>query len=169
MRHTSAIVLYARRPHRGLVKTRLAPLLGMDGALELHRAMLLDSIGLLRRVSGETILPLVAFSEPATPPAGPDDPELAAALAGLTLLPQRGIDLGDRLQATFRSMFDRGFERVVVFGSDSPTMPPERLRQALTRLGADSEVVLHLAWGVGVLVEDHEGGSFHQRGGGLSV
>ena len=117
MPHTTTLVLYARWPRRGAVKSRLAARLGPDAALELHRAMLLDSIDLLRRVCGETVVPMVAFSEPDAPDSRADDPELAAALNGLALLPQRGEDLGSRLQETFRSLFERGFERVVIFGS----------------------------------------------------
>jgi len=142
VRHTSALALYTRRPCRGFVKTRLASLLGLDGALELHRAMLLDGLALLRRASGGTIVPVVAFGGPDGPVPGESDPELDAALSGLTLLPQRGDDLGERLQATFRSLFDRGFRLVVIFGSDSPTLPPDRLRQAFTRLQAGAEVVI---------------------------
>lgn len=142
MRHTSALTLYARRPCRGFVKTRLAPLLGVDGALELHRAMLLDGLALLRRTCGGSIAPVVALGDPGGSLTGEIDPELEAALSGLFLLPQRGDDLGERLQATFRSLFARGFRIVVIFGSDSPTLPPDRLSQAFARLEAGTDVVI---------------------------
>ena len=66
--------------------------------------------------------------------------------AGITpdeLLPQRGSDLGTRERGVFEDLFTAGVPAVVMVGSDLPTLPAGRMREAQSRLDGDpSEVVL---------------------------
>ena len=50
------------------------------------------------------------------------------------LLPQRGDDLGARERNLFEDLFAAGFTRVVLIGSDLPTLPAEHVADALARL-----------------------------------
>jgi rSAM/selenodomain-associated transferase 1 len=138
-----AFVLYAWVPRHGAVKTRMVPHLDLDEALALHVALVEDSLDLLRAAAARTGgSPFLALSEPWKPP--PDGParSLSRAIGEIALLPQRGGDLGDRLRHTCDDLFERRHRGVVVIGSDSPTLPPDRLVQALTALqqGADAVV-----------------------------
>jgi rSAM/selenodomain-associated transferase 1 len=54
---------------------------------------------------------------------------------------QKGNDLGERMKNSFVSAFSRGFQRVVLIGSDSPDLPCELLRKAFVALRTH-EVVL---------------------------
>ncbi|HYS78490.1 MAG TPA: TIGR04282 family arsenosugar biosynthesis glycosyltransferase [Candidatus Dormibacteraeota bacterium] len=139
----AALVLYARVPRPGQVKTRMIPWLGARGALGLHLALLEDSLGLLRAAARDAgAAPFVAFSEDWEPPREAELARIAGAAAGLARLPQSGGDLGERLTGTFERLAARGYRRVVVIGSDSPTLPAAILRAAFATLCLGADVVL---------------------------
>lgn len=48
--------------------------------------------------------------------------------------PQSGLELGHRLHNAFEYVFSKGAERVIVIGSDSPTLPGNYLDEAMGRL-----------------------------------
>ena len=133
----SAVVVFAKVPQPGRVKTRLLGRLTPQQAAEAHRACLEDTIRQVARVPGGQKGLRVA--------AGPDQArKLAAALrldrpwkVGV----QRGRDLGARLHEAFASFFRAGYARVVVVGSDTPWMGSERILLALRLLNA-ADVVL---------------------------
>ncbi|HEU4403132.1 MAG TPA: TIGR04282 family arsenosugar biosynthesis glycosyltransferase [Candidatus Polarisedimenticolia bacterium] len=138
-----ALVLYARAPHEGAVKTRLIPWLDPEEALELHLAMLEDSLRLLRLAAARSgAAPFLSPSEPWEMSESGPGAGLAAAAAGLTRLPQEAGDLGVRLDATLSGLLKRGHAGVAIFGSDSPTLPPERPGEALSLLAGGAEAVL---------------------------
>ncbi|NIP83492.1 MAG: DUF2064 domain-containing protein, partial [Gemmatimonadetes bacterium] len=47
---------------------------------------------------------------------------------------QEGDDLGARLARAFEEVFERGIRRVLIVGSDHPTLPADRLAEGLERL-----------------------------------
>ncbi len=63
------------------------------------------------------------------------------ALTNAHLTPQADGHLGARMRAAFDDVFARGFERVVLIGSDLPTLPPEHITLAMTAL-ARAPIVL---------------------------
>jgi uncharacterized protein len=138
----SALVLYARAPQAGAVKTRLTPWLDREEAVALHLALLEDSLGLLRCAAATTgALPCLAMSAAWEPDEKSGSVSLMRAAEGLVRIPQTGGDLGERLLNTFRELLGRGHTRIVVFGSDSPTLPPSYLEEALARL-VEIDIVL---------------------------
>ena len=138
-----ALVLYARAPHAGRVKTRMLPWLDPGEALRLHLVLLEDSLHLLKNCAvAAGAAPFVSMSEPWEPEEADGCAEIAAAARGVARLPQSGGDLGERLRATFRTLLARGFGRIVVIGSDSPTLPPAHLTTALEALGRGADAVL---------------------------
>jgi len=123
------LAVFVRAPVAGSVKTRLHPLLGSRGATELYCAFVEDTIALCNRVreAGRVRLSLWA-----------DDVRDASVRSwaerlGTTPHQQPEGDLGARLSAAF----SRGLanaERVVVIGSDSPTLPLSSIVAAFNRL-----------------------------------
>jgi len=113
--------VFGKRPDPGAVKTRLAAAMGPEFAAEAHAAMLFDVLGTW---ASERILApggrrVLVFS-PAD--AGPwFDTRVPASFA---LQPQAEGDLGRRLYEFFAGEFEDGAARVVVIGSDSPTLDP---------------------------------------------
>ncbi len=126
-----SLVIFSRFPRLGRVKTRLEPALGKRGCLELHRALLLDTVEgtrfLCRRhylyLSGSTAPERARFAEAWRLPAD------------LIIRAQTGADLGERLSEACRQVAAESKEKPVVFlGADSPTVPRKYIRQALEQL-----------------------------------
>jgi len=47
---------------------------------------------------------------------------------------QRGADLGDKIINAFRDYFKKGYSKIVLIGSDSPTIPGSYIKKAFTAL-----------------------------------
>lgn len=135
-------MLYARVPEPGAVKTRLQPHLTPDESLALHRALLEDSVRLLRLVAARAgARAILSLSEDRDPDPSPDD-GLVAACEGIERLPQRSGDLGRRLGGTLEDLRDSGSASAVIFGSDSPTVPPEWLESACEAVTAGAPITI---------------------------
>lgn len=124
-------ILFARAPEAGKVKTRLQSHLSPQQAATLYTAFLQDSVRLL--VDSDVDRPVIAASEEAGVPVLRHLLDPAADL-DLTFITQRGLDLGQRMQAALRAAFDAGAGRAVLVGTDSPSLPADTIRQALRRL-----------------------------------
>jgi uncharacterized protein len=106
-----------------MVKTRLAAVLGDNGAAALARAFLLDTWSTVTRVSGVDVV--LAATEV-------DAPEWHA-LDAPEIWPQGTGTLGDRLERVLR----RGLEThpfAIAIGADIPGLPPSRLDDACAAL-----------------------------------
>jgi rSAM/selenodomain-associated transferase 1 len=55
-------------------------------------------------------------------------------LDGFELFPQRGADLGERLNNIFRDKLASGYDAVSIVDSDSPTLPNSLIRESLQLL-----------------------------------
>ncbi|MDQ3490464.1 MAG: TIGR04282 family arsenosugar biosynthesis glycosyltransferase [Acidobacteriota bacterium] len=120
------IIVMTKVPGFADVKTRLRPLLSEGQCVELARCFLTDTITNLASIFDRRI---IAFT--------PDEGRVAIeahVAAGDICIPQRGSDLGLRLDAAIAEAFEMGFWPVIVIGTDSPTLPPEYLAQALDHL-----------------------------------
>jgi rSAM/selenodomain-associated transferase 1 len=133
----SSLVLFARTPRRGEVKTRLAALLGDERALHLYRAFLADACALAARASVLGVERLVLAVAGAF-----DDPEIGrlATAHGLHARPQPDGDLGTRMHALLTGELERA-ERVCLIGTDSPTLTADQVVAAFGPL-ADADVVI---------------------------
>ncbi|MBP1777257.1 MAG: uncharacterized protein H6Q86_3267, partial [candidate division NC10 bacterium] len=128
-----ALAVMAKRPQAGKVKTRLCPPLTPEEAAQLAHCFLLDKLEQIRRFP--SVARFVAFSPP-------DAEDFFHAQAGeaFSLLPQRGVDLGERLSDLSARLLGAGFTAVMIIGTDSPTLPDAALQEAhavLTRDRAD--------------------------------
>jgi rSAM/selenodomain-associated transferase 1 len=132
-----SLLLFARLPVAGQVKTRLVPPYTPQEALQLHRALLSDSLDLLNRsASSASAASFLYLSE-----SGVLDAELSGKLGLASLALQRGADLGERLARAFQERFAAGARQVVILGSDAPHLPAEQILRAFQSLGKDELVV----------------------------
>jgi len=122
---TKAIVLFARDPVAGKVKTRLSPFLSQDLILELYTRFLNDSVQKIYRVAGADRFIGV------TPADSSGYFSRMNTEYPLEIFIQEGKDLGAKMLNTFRARFDEGYERVVIIGSDSPSLPVAYIGTAL--------------------------------------
>jgi rSAM/selenodomain-associated transferase 1 len=125
-----ALIIFAKKPVPGTVKTRLVPPLTPENAAGLYACMLQDTLAMVATLSGVT--PFLFFQ---------DDPGAAGYFAAVSpdivALPQQGDCLGERMRLAFREIFQRGFHEVVIIGSDSPDLPADYVRDAFALLGRE--------------------------------
>ncbi|HXI03500.1 MAG TPA: TIGR04282 family arsenosugar biosynthesis glycosyltransferase [Candidatus Saccharimonadales bacterium] len=132
----SALVIFARAPRPGAVKTRLGPVFTPEEACEIHLALAGDVVERSLRAVGRIAEVVLSWSE--APAAG----SLPAGFpsADATELQGKG-DLGERMALTMQARLRGGYRRVAILGSDVPTLPDDHLRSAFELLGT-REVVL---------------------------
>jgi hypothetical protein len=119
------------------VKTRLQPEFSPAESLALHRALVEDAIDLVRGYASRAGLRAeVSLAGPLA-----DGEPIAGALHGVEVSMQQGADLGERLARAFQAGFGRRERRIVVIGSDSPTLGEDYLRQAFEALEGAEVVV----------------------------
>ncbi|MCC3152456.1 TIGR04282 family arsenosugar biosynthesis glycosyltransferase [Hymenobacter sp. BT770] len=134
---TSAVQLlvFARVPALGQVKTRLAAGVGDTEALAIYHELL----GITRAAIAEAG---VAATVWLAGTAGPEPTALEAQeWAQLTARSQQAGDLGQRMTAAFAAAFAAGAEKVAIIGTDCPGLRPEHLTEAFALL-SQHDVVL---------------------------
>ena len=119
----ATIILFAKEPVPGRVKTRLVPPLSPELAAELAAAFLVDLVQVLDE--------LPARLEIAIPPDSAVENLEKLLGPGRTWVDQGDGDLGQRLARTTAAAFERSPRPVAVVGSDHPNLPPERIAAAL--------------------------------------
>lgn len=122
---TRALVVVAKAPLEGLVKTRLCPYLSPAEAAGLYECLLNDIVAKMERHPASDFW--LAFA-----PDGED--YFRQNYPETRLLAQRGKDLGERLHHIFVDLFRMGYEEIIVADSDSPTVPPSSIEQAFEQL-----------------------------------
>jgi rSAM/selenodomain-associated transferase 1 len=124
------LIVFARRPEAGRVKTRLTPPLSPEQAAELYAAMLADvldaSAAMARRFGLDPVLAL-------TPPEA--CAELAAQCPpAFRVVAQRGPDLGARMEHAVAEAAATGASPILLRGSDSPALDADTVGAALDAL-----------------------------------
>ena len=133
---STCAVLFAKKPVPGTVKTRLQSHLSASEATRLYEAMLLDCATALHET--QAAAKVVAFT-----PAHAEDAlrTLLAPIGTFEYVPQPEGDLGQRMESLMQWAFARGAERVVLIGSDSPSLPARYIDEGIVLLH-EKEVVL---------------------------
>lgn len=125
----SALVVFAKWPAPGAVKTRLCPPFTPEEAANFYAAMLDDVITAMSRLAPALGLELALAVHPAE-----SQRQFAERAPGWRVVAQRGADLSLRMEHAAASELARGALRVLLRGSDSPTLGAETLRAALAAL-----------------------------------
>ncbi len=132
----TAIMLFARVPAVGAVKTRLIPALGAHRACRLHRAMLQRSLeALAQTTAAERQLWLAGDSRHQVV-------DIARPSDGLHVHWQQGADIGERMAQAFQQNFRAGWQHVVVAGSDCPQLTGDHYEQVLVALERHDAVII---------------------------
>ena len=134
----TALVVMARYPEVGATKTRLARMIGDEEAARLYRAFLTD---LARKFARQPYDLHWAYM-----PNGVGYHAFMATLAPslvqyMRFFPQEGPELGARLHHAFRWTYERGYQRTIVIGSDSPHIGRDIVARAREALD-EADVVL---------------------------
>ncbi len=125
--------LFAKHWRPGAVKTRLAAEIGAVPASEVYRAFVEALLQRCSRLADRRVLAVWP------PESEREFRQLATGQWQVTR--QSDGDLGQRMFAYFSQAFEGGAQRVVLIGSDSPTLPIEFVDQAF-RLLHDASIVI---------------------------
>ncbi len=128
-----ALIVFAKVPEAGRVKTRLSPPLSPEAAAALYEAMLRDALAQYAGLGATVRLYL-----------SPSEKSLPADLVppGVSVHMQQGADLGARMQRAFLETFLSGVERAVIIGTDHPSLPSVFVEQAFQSIEAPRSIVI---------------------------
>lgn len=123
------VIVFARAPVAGRVKTRLAPRLGAAGAARLHMQLVENAVCTAREAKcGPVELHVTA-------------PHRLFGSLDIEVRRQRGRDLGERMHGALRNALRR-FRAAILIGTDSPALTPADLRSAVRKLKGGADIVL---------------------------
>lgn len=127
------LVVMAKAPKPGLVKTRLTESLPSLAVTALYRCLLEDTLALAKSLSGVEVA--VMCPEP-------DQEELAQLFDNaVEVVAQKGDGLAAGLTSVFRHFTAAGEQHVIAFNSDSPHLAPSVLHSAFEILDTHDVVV----------------------------
>lgn len=129
------LLVFAKAPVPGQVKTRLAGKYGPRGAARLYQAMLRSTLAM---ATAAALCPVQIWCAPNI-----THPFFASCRRdyGVTLKTQSGGDLGRRMDLALRQAL-RESSWAVLIGGDSLSLGPAELRAALVALAAGQDAVL---------------------------
>lgn len=139
-RAESALVIFAKAPIPGQVKTRLCPPLTADEAATLHGSFVLDTLERTRTAVVKLRLPLDRYLA-CSPSSTLVFFKIMEERQAVKLIDQEGDDLGARMNQAFETMFAGGYKQVLIVGTDVPSLPLQHYQQALALLEKNDLVV----------------------------
>ncbi|MBL7748808.1 MAG: TIGR04282 family arsenosugar biosynthesis glycosyltransferase [Chitinophagaceae bacterium] len=126
-----SIIVFVRKPELGKVKTRLAKEIGETAALSIYKQLL--------SITRNTVAPLdcdkfIFYTESLVL----DDQWENEVYKKET---QQGDTLGDRMEHAFSKLFQAGYAKVIIIGSDCPGLTTSAIEEAYQKLDT-CEVVI---------------------------
>lgn len=137
MEKKSALAVMLKPPRPGEVKTRLSPPLTPDEACRLYECFIRDTFASVSRLNGADVFAAVGRSSSSNRILR-KDPASELIPPGVTVFPQKGQGLGERIKNVFIELFKKGYAMAAVIGSDSPDIPLEYIKEAFTLLAGPS-------------------------------
>lgn len=132
--NNKAYVIFTRVPTPNKCKTRLTPTYTGQQASDLQDDLLADLLASAAQLPARGIDVLLAYSDERDP-----TDFLAGLPAFVDAFPQHGDDIGVRMNNAFADAFARGYQEVVLTGSDLPQLTAATIVQALRAM---KEVVI---------------------------
>jgi len=129
-----ALIVFAKEPVPGTVKTRLRSCFSDEGLVRLYKAFVKDTLAIVNET--RRTRKILAFSSMEAPHF------LRSVSNGFELIKQKGRTLGDRMHNAF--LYDareNKSKKTVIVGTDSPTLPPRMIEKAFRALSR-KDVVL---------------------------
>ncbi len=134
MPHVEALILMAKIPRPGRVKTRLSPPLSPAGAAGLYACLLSDTASEMATLVG---VRRYLFLDPPGEVGSLRGPPYQA----FERRPQAGKDLGERMAQAAFTAFRGGAKSVAIVGADCPSLSAGSVRQAFRELRDGAQAV----------------------------
>lgn len=120
----NGLIVFVKNPKQGEVKTRLAASIGDKEALDVHLKLVEYTRSVTRFVEAQ---PHVFYSNYIQ-----DDDEWVPTDYEKHL--QHGDDLGQCMRNAFEKLFDLGYEKLIIIGSDCPELTSDVVNDAFRQL-----------------------------------
>ncbi len=120
------IIVFAKEPQRGKIKTRLNNDLSQKSIVGLYKAFLKDTVAAINTY--KNVHKIMAYCSEGHPVY------LKRIAPGYILYKQEGVSLGQRLYAAFVFAKNQGATKIVVVGSDAPDLPCAYIKTAFRKL-----------------------------------
>ena len=124
---STSLIIFAKSPIPGKVKTRLTPFIAPTEAAELYQAFITDIVSNAHKLKCEQVT--IAYT-----PSNAETTFHSICGQSVSYFPQNGCDLGERMKNAFMHSFDKGSKRTVIIGTDSPTLPLSYIQKAFDAL-----------------------------------
>jgi rSAM/selenodomain-associated transferase 1 len=121
MNNEQALIIFARKPEAGKVKTRLAATIGNGRALDIYIKLLAHTKATAAHVKCDNYVFLTEVE--------PND-----FWGDFKIEIQEGETLGERMHNAFKLVFCKGYKGVVIIGSDCPYLTPAILQEGFDKL-----------------------------------
>ncbi len=129
LNHKQLLIIFTKFPEPGKTKTRLSPALGKAAAADCQRQMTEHVLAQAQQLTHQDAIDLQIHYH------GANLSTLRAWLGPrLTYCAQSGENLGQRMARAFFLNFQKGYNRIILIGSDCPDISPAILRSAITTL-----------------------------------
>jgi rSAM/selenodomain-associated transferase 1 len=126
-----ALIIFTRNPELGKCKTRLAATIGDESALEIYKYLLQHTAKLSEKVKADKY---VFYSESIK-----REDIWDATIFNKKL--QQGNDLGERMENAFTELFELGYEKVIIIGSDLLDLSSDDVNEAFDFLNENDTVI----------------------------
>ena len=125
------LIIFAKNPEYGKVKTRLAATIGNEQALFIYQKLIEHTIAITKKISADKI---VYYSDSIVEKDTWGNNFYQKKL-------QSGNDLGERMKNAFKSSFTAGYQKVIIIGTDCFELNEEFISIAFEKMN-DDDVVL---------------------------
>lgn len=124
-----ALIIFAKNPVKGKVKTRLAKTLGNDKAFEVYIKLLSLTYEHTKNLKLDKFLYLTE--------------SIADSLFDKSYIKklQEGLNLGERMLNAFKDLFDSDYKKIVLFGTDVPSLTEKIIEESFEKLNTFDIVI----------------------------
>lgn len=131
----AVILVFAKAPIAGEVNTRLIPDIGIDAATQLQVELINSR---LESLQNNKLCKVELWCSPDSDHAFF---QKCQKKYGVTLFTQQGDDLGIRMSLAIKKSLQR-FKRVVLIGTDAPSLTLVQIDIAIQKLGEDNDIII---------------------------
>ncbi|MFN3847787.1 MAG: TIGR04282 family arsenosugar biosynthesis glycosyltransferase [Spirosomataceae bacterium] len=132
MQEKNGLIIFVKNPALGKVKTRIAKTTGDEKALEIYRELLNHTLQITQNLSCKKHLYYSDFV---------DNQDIWPNEIYQKNTQKLSNDLGIRMAAAFKEMYDSGFEKAAIIGSDCLALNAEILENTFVKL-TDKQAVI---------------------------
>lgn len=123
-----ALIVFQKNPVLGKVKTRLAATMGDEKALDIYHYLLKKTYFQVNKIEETTVF--VYYSDYLEAPS-----ETMSSVIIKNRV-QQGNHLGERMKNAFQEVFEEGFNKIAIIGTDCPDITASIIREAFAKLAS---------------------------------